>query len=428
MADVEQRCNLSVVGCFCKAMYLRIAREILETTMPRAARETATQIHHLDAMSWGSRSFKLFMLSETFCQRADGLDFVFSRCHHSEEEVMELLTVCSSSSIGVSTGGRALLCKRASTWNDLACDAWTIVAVSLCAKLMAADLKNLTGLQLLHASLKPPAPSRLRSWPCRRSFAQLKELWKTLDARGRRDLAELRAESYWYVQACDVSVVALSLVNLQRSAVRVPVTEALLKQFRSTSKLLSQLEHERDRTSLTEEFCARPDALDVLYGKAVWHAPQREAILRAAFKCDWNDAMCGQEPFPLVATKGTLYSDVERVTATLLLDRMLNASKLLSLAKEDTKRYQQEEAQRKQRAHKERKEKRRRARILSDGTQAALLAPQKALLSHSERYLVHKLLATAPSWDISSLRVRWTFLELWQPESEEPSVSLCWDW
>lgn len=427
-ADVEQRSRLSVVGCFCKAMYLRVAREILENATSRAEREAADQLHQLDVMTWGVDITALFMLSDDFCQRADGFDFMLSRCHRSEEEVLELLAACSSSSIGVSTGSRALLCGRASTWNDLAIDAWTILAVSYCAKIVAADLQGLGGLQLLHASLKLPEPSRLRSWPCKRSFAQLKDLWRSLDAKGRKSMAELRAEMCWYVQACDVSMVALSLVNLQRNGVYVPVTEALLKQFRSSSKLLSQLAREESRISLTEGFCARTDALDVLYAKAVWHVPQREAILKAAFQCNWREAVCGPLPYPLVAAKGSLYSDVERVTATLLLDRLLSATQLLALAHEDTERNRQEEARRRQKASQDRKEKRKAKACADRKTKTPERLPGKPALSHAERYLVHKLLATAPSWDVSPLRVRWTFFELEESDSEEqPAVSVYWD-
>jgi hypothetical protein len=75
-AEVEQRCRLSVVGCFCKAMYLRVAREILENATSRAERDAADQLHQLDVMTWGVDITTLFMLSDDFCQRADGFEFL----------------------------------------------------------------------------------------------------------------------------------------------------------------------------------------------------------------------------------------------------------------------------------------------------------------------------------------------------------------
>jgi len=425
-ADVEQRYKLSVVDCFCKAMYLRVAREILENTTTRAEREAAEKLHLLGAMTWGAELTTLFMLNEDFCQREDGFEFMLSRCHRNEDQVLELLAACSSNSIGVSTGNRALLCGRASTWNDLASDAWTILAVSYCAKVMAADLRGLGSLRLLHASLKPPEPSRLRSWPCKKSFAQLKEFWKVLDVKGRKSMAELRAEMCWYVQACDVAMVALSLVHLQRNGVHLPVTEALLKQFRDSSKLLSQLAREECRITLSEDFCARPEALDVLYAKAVWHVPQKEAVLKAAFQCNWREAVCGPLPYPLVAAKGTLYSDVERVTATLLLERLLNAAHLLTLAEADTDRNRREAERRRQQASQDKKKKQK-AKAAAERKKGS---PEQGFgtISHAERYLVHKLLATAPSWDASLLRVRWTFFELEDGSSEEQlAAPLYWD-
>jgi len=330
-ADVEQRYKLSVVDCFCKAMYLRVAREILENTTTRAEREAAEKLHLLGAMTWGAELTTLFMLNEDFCQREDGFEFMLSRCHRNEDQVLELLAACSSNSIGVSTGNRALLCGM-----------------------------------------------------------------------------------------------ALSLVHLQRNGVHLPVTEALLKQFRDSSKLLSQLAREECRITLSEDFCARPEALDVLYAKAVWHVPQKEAVLKAAFQCNWREAVCGPLPYPLVAAKGTLYSDVERVTATLLLERLLNAAHLLTLAEADTDRNRREAERRRQQASQDKKKKQK-AKAAAERKKGS---PEQGFgtISHAERYLVHKLLATAPSWDASLLRVRWTFFELEDGSSEEQlAAPLYWD-
>ena len=405
-ASVPERCKLSAVACSCKAMYLRIARQILEETSHQTARALAEELHCLEAMDWDVDHGKAFLLNETFCRREDGAEFVLSRCHRSQGQVLELLSVSSSNRVGISTGGRGMLCKRASTWNDLACDAWTIVAVSFCSKLLAGDMKSLVALNLLHLSLKLPEPSRLRSWPCKRALAHLRELWRKMPPKHRREIAELRAEMFWYVQACDISVAALSLIHLQRKSIFIPVTQDVLHALRSSSKLLSHLEHEIGRACMSRDFCERADSLDILHQRAVWHSSQKNAILDAVYHCNWKEACTGDKPFPLVASKGTLYSDVERVVATLLLDRLLFYGGLIFCAQEDTDSFKAERDLKKQQAS----EKKHAKKKLKKATLNQ--KPQEATLSHAERYLAHRLLATAPRWDISCLKVKWTFFEL----------------
>lgn len=413
-ASVADRMALSAVTCCCKATYLKIARKILEESSHRTAQLLVEELHCLDAMDWDVDRSGVFLLTEAFCQREDGADFMLSRCHRSRDRVLELLSVSSSKSVGVATGGRCMLSGLSSTWNDLACDAWTVVAVALCARLVAADMRCLVGLNLLHVSLKLPAPSKLRSWPCRKAFARLKDLWRSMSPEHRQDVAELRSEMFWYLQACDIATAALSLLHLHRRSVFMPVSQELLTKFRNSSKLLAQIEHRMGRSCLSAAFCERVDALDVLYQSAVWHASQKACVLEAVYHCNWKEACSGEKPFPLVAARGTLYSDVERVAATLLLDRLLFYESLVSSAKEDTNLFQLQQELRKQQASEKRQEKkklRKQASQKKDSERAAGKATSAAL-SHGERYLVHKLLATAPRWDTSCLKVKWTFFEL----------------
>jgi hypothetical protein len=418
-ASVADRAFLSTVTCCCKATYLRIARQILEETSHPTAQLFVEELHCLDAMDWGLDHSRVFLLTEAFCQREDGVDFMLSRCHRSREQVLQLLSVSASNSVGIATGGRRMLSGRATTWNDLACDAWTVVAVSFCAKLVAADMRSLVGLNLLHLSLRAPAPSKLRSWPCRKAFARLKELWRGMPPEHRRDIAELRSEMFWYLQACDIATAALSLLHLHRKHVFVPVSQELLRQFRSSSQLLSHIEHHMGRACLSTAFCERADALDVLHQRAVWHASQKTCVLEAVYHCDWKEACSGEKPFPLVAAKGTLYSDVERAASTLLLDRLLFYENLISSAKQDTDSCRVERELQKQQASAKKQAKKRLKKQVSSLRAAEAAAP--AALSHGERYLVHRLLATAPRWDTSCLKVKWTFFEL-EERCPEPGL------
>lgn len=429
-ASVEERCFLSALTCCCKAMYLRIAREILEAITHEEARLAVEDLHCLDAMPWGTTDHHVtFRLTEDFCRREDGAEFMLSRCHQNAIQVQELLSITSSNSIGVSTGGRGLLCKRALTWNDLACDAWTLVTIAFCAKMMARDIRSLASLEQLHGALKAPKPSRLRSWPCRKAFDELKSVWAELDPQGRRAIAELRAEMFWFLQACDVAVVALSLLHLQRHDIHVPVTMELLNNFRRSSPLLSEVQHEEARLSLSESFCERADALEFLRSKAVWQTSQRNFIYQAVFQCDWKQACDwrgeNSRPYPLVACKGSTYLDVERVAATLLLDRLLYYSTLIATARADTSKHALEEVLQKQRSNEARQARRKRNK------QPLYKAPAKDLaasrLSHKERYLTRRLLEMAPSWDTSCLRVRWTFLELEEDDDVTPQAPLYFD-
>lgn len=430
-ASVEERCWLSALTCCCKAMYLRIARQILESTTHEVARLAIEDLHCLDAMPWGAKDLHLaFGLTEDFCRREDGAEFMLSRCHQNADQVQELLSISSSHSIGVCTGGRGLLCKRALTWNDLACDAWTLVTIAFCAKMMARDVRSLASLEQLHGTLKAPKPSRLRSWPCRKSFDELKSVWAELDPRGRRAIAELRAEMFWYLQACDVAVVAVSLLHLQRNGIHVPVTMELLNNFRRSSQLLSEVLHEETRLSLSEAFCERADALEFLRSKAVWQTSQRNTIYQAVFQCDWKQACdwkgTSGHPYPLVAGKGSNYLDVERVAATLLLDRLLYSSTLIATARADTTKHALEEVLRKQRSNEARQARKKRKKQPLD--KAPAKGPPASHLSHKERYLTRRLLEMAPSWDTSCLRVRWTFLELEEEDDDmAPEASLYFD-
>ena len=427
-ASIVERRKICSIGCYCKVMYLHVARGILLGKTAKALHASYHEEHGLEAMEWGIEESRSFHLSETFCQRDDGFEVMLTRSLEKEEEVLELLFASSSSNIGICAGGEGMLCERASTWQELAVDAWTMVLAAFSSRVVAQESKLLINLHLLHASLRAPQPSSRRSWPCRKAFARLKDLWKTMKPPERKDASELRSEMYWYLKACDVSVTALSFLQLHKQGFEDPVLDAsILKKFQSSSEILSNLSHDDGRTALTQDFCSREDALDFLYSKAVWHASQKRLITRAVFQCNYKDVIICKKPIPLIAHKDTLFTDVERVAATLLLARLIDTSEMVKKAEEDTNRRQQTEALKKFQANRRKLEKQRSLKSV-----AALKTAQcsrQGVLSQREKFLAQRLLATSPTWDISRLKVKRTFFELEEDvEDALATASIFADW
>lgn len=428
-ATAVERRNLCSIDCYCRAMYLHVARGILLGKTPKALQASKQEEYILEAMEWNLDDNRSFQLSETFCQRDDGFDVMLSGSLEKEEEVLELLFVSSSNIIGVCAGGEGMLCDRASTWRELALDTWSIVLSAFSSRLVARDNVRLVSLQLLHASLRAPPPSSRRSWPCRKAFARLKELWETMNPRARRDASELRSEIFWYIQASDVAASALSLLQLHKQGLSHPSLDtSILRKFRSSSEILSHLAHEEGRVSLSSEYCSRGDALDLLRSKAVWHASQKQVITRAVFQCNYKDVIACKKPIPLVAQKQTLFTDVERVTATLLLTRLLDTSETKRKAEEDTIRWKQAEDLKKFNANQRKLAKQRGLKLAA--AKKAIQSAGQGVLSQQEKFRTHRLLATSPTWDISCLKVKRTFFELEKQDSEDDTVrfSLLADW
>jgi hypothetical protein len=196
--------------------------------------------------------------------------------------------------------------------------------------------------------------------------------------------------------------------------------EPLLDLFK-TSELMTHLHMDKatSHASLDAELCTSEGFLDLLYRKSVCHAAQQREVLRALFQCNFGEGL-RSEALPLIAHKDTLVSDVERVTATLLLTRLLDHLELVSQAIASTEHLRCLYDERKIRKTEQRTIKKKLKKV------PAAAVKEEGKLSHEERFLVRCLLATSPSWDSSCLRIRRTFLEL--PSRDDLLESLPLEW
>lgn len=452
--------------CNAVVLYLRIAEKML---VARSSKEDETEGRsrfRLADLEWSMEHPRLLLLSPAVCEADDAMDFMLGLCLATTDECLELVQQAKSGRVGFDAETNALVSGRSSTWEQHARDFWTLVVHDICLH-MESSGSHARCIRNVKSALTKPVSSPTRSWPNKKTFSKLKESWARLDVAERVRMTTLSTNEYWFIQACDICLASGTLVACKKSSLGVDLP--LLKSLRERSKIISNLEVNVDavvRIMMSSAFVMDPRCLEELYSKAARQVTEKADLVRMAL-CYRYDGLLEEGSPALVANSTSNWTDMERVVATLVLECMLQRFALMSKAADFVTQYNQdaelkayEAAERKR---DKRQEKKRAAREMQmaltraeQERELAELSRQKAeetrraaeaerakaeelrvsqeearVLSEMERRLYEEwraeqrkeerqktleMLAKAPSWDISFLRVTRTFLDYHEPE------------
>lgn len=440
--DVDARTQLCRVSCYYKRVYLHSAFQILQLKTPKKDWSAFLEHEVTRDLDFGCWDFRLVGASSDFCAREDAPRILLERCLKDKDDTLNLLCVSSSCFLAVGPDA-SLLSGRAGCTEAFLRDAWTLVACSLLRNLVAKDKKTLAAVRILHGSLRAPVEraTATRSWPSRKALDQLKEVWACMKLQDRKSVLSLKMDFFWYFSACKVAYIALKmwkshrdvealqeqqilpeslLQDVQRLFPKERSLEADLTVYQHVfggSPLLSSLslDEASQSTDVDDVFCECSGSLGLLLKKSCHHASQQRALLTSLFGCDYREVIVSRD-FPLIAHKDTRLCDVERVVATLMLTNLLSYAELHRQSAYSTEQWRAECLERKQKKVEQKK-----ARIKTKKQKQAPVPDGSCCgrLTHAERFRVHRLLATSPTWDLSCLRVKHTFWEL--PEKDPPS-------
>lgn len=470
-SSVEERRYLTSVACNAVVLYLRIADQMLAARSKKAEEKEGRARFRLEGLEWGMEHPRLLLISTAVCEADDTMDFILGLCL-DEDECLELVQQAKCGRVGFDAESATLVSGRSSTWEDHARDFWSLVVHDISLHMEAAGARP-RAFGNVKAALAKPVSRSTRSWPNKKSFAQLKESWERLDVEERVRMTALSPNEYWFIQACDLSLASSTMLACKRSGLGLDLP--VLKALRERSRIVASLDVNVDsvvRVMLNAEFVMDPRCLDELYKKSVQHVTDKTELVRMALCCRY-DGLVEATSSALVADSSCTWADVERVVATLVLECMLQRVELMTKAasfvtqhREDVARKAQEAAQRKR---EKQKEKRRQVRNMSlalekaeRDREIAELARQKAEETRTsaelerlraeevrasqeearvaaeverrlyeaarrkeERQKTLEMLSKAPSWDISFLSVTRTFLDY--RESETPTFHIK-DW
>jgi len=418
----KERRDLTMIACVDVVAYLHDADEQLSSVdagqvlrrRQAPSLPTPREIFRLRGLEWSEWSGdrpRVLRLGGDVCGAEDGMDFMLETCVKTTEELLDVArrTASGRSSFELS-------------WGAYAREFFSLVIHDMLTHMDRAASHD-RGLRSVRAALTPPSPSKTRSWPPKRVFAELKEAWVGMDCDERLGATMLSASAYWFVQACDVAMVTTAL---KRTAGQSAKTSLMaLEKLRTQSKLLGNLEVQESPQPvmlLKRDYIMEKGCLDELYGMSVRQGTEKDDLVEKA------SLGCYEELFhPLLpdmaATSRSTWRDVERVAATLILDgfiqrhelkrRHLEATAALAASSQEAAlKKKRAKAKRREAAEKERRVKERLGREL-EATRLSEKRPTE------ERSKVLALLARAPSWDISWVRVRRTFIDV----EEETRVS-----
>ena len=463
----EERRELTTIRCNDMVLYMWIADQMLalrnsEPEDQNAFREEklARDAFRLHDLEWNmTRRPRLMRFGEAFYEADDAMDFMLAHCVDSLDDCQELLQQAKSGRVGFDAETNTLLSGRSWAWPDHAKDFWTLVVSDILQHLDSAASYARCVRFVREALTKPPASAK-RSWPSKKDFADLKEGWKTLDVEERIRMTAASSSEYWFVQACDVAMAAVTLSALRGTSLEVNLL--VLENLRMRAKLVASIDVNElpvPRIMLNAEYVMDPDCLEDLYKKSVRHVTEKVALVRKALCCNWEELFKNHRRPAVIASSTSTWADVERVIATLILEVLLQRRALVLKVKEAVLQHQQtdmlstaEAACRKKRekrqatrakqaalmkAEGERRLAEAERQSAEDGRRAAEAERQRAeelrrsqeearvqaeverrlyeqgliVERREERCRILALLQKSPSWDISCLRVSRTFLD-----------------
>lgn len=411
----KERCDLTMIACVDVVAYLHDTNEQLSSVdagqvlgrRQAPSLPTPREIYRLCGLEWSEWSGdwpRVLRLGGDICGAEDGMDFMLETCVKTTEELLDVARRTAS--------GRS----SELSWGAYAREFFSLVIHDMLTHMDKAASHD-RGLRSVRAALTPPPPSKTRSWPPKRVFAELKEAWVGMDCDERLGATMLSASTYWFVQACDVAMVTTALKHTAGQSAEMSLMA--LEKLRTQSKLLGNLEVQESSQPvmlLKRDYVMEKGCLDELYGMSVRQGTEKDDLVEKALLGCYEELFNPLLP-DMAATSRSTWRDVERVAATLILDgfiqrhelkrRHLEATAALAaLSQEAALKKKRAKAKRREAAEKERRVKERLGREL------------EVRLSE-ERSKVLALLERAPSWDISWVRVRRTFIDV----EEETRVS-----
>ena len=321
-ASTDERSALLTLACNATVLYLRVAGHRL------AALRSIDQAPSLDdeqavreacrvgEFEWSLQPPRTLTPSRLLCEQEDTMDLALSLCVPTLGELEALLIEVRSGRIS------AVSSRFPSTWREWAGQIYTFLVIETIVRIDAPAFLEVCRLNVQYALTKPP-PSKLRSWPPKKLFGELKRSWDKMDVEQRVRMSVLSSKEYWFIQACDFATVNATLLMMQSK--NAGVTLAGLETARKGTHLLTNLDVKVDpvlEIFLSASFVVDSGCLDSLYRRAVWHAADKDALLRQAL-CFPNDALFQQEPVAICAFKTATWVDIDRVVSTLLLEGIL---------------------------------------------------------------------------------------------------------
>ena len=408
----EERRELTVIACVDTVAYLHDADEKLSSVDAGQVSRGAFRLHGLEWSEWGGDRPRILRLGGEFCGAEDGMEFMLKTCVETTKELLDVARRAKS--------GRSSF---EFSWGAYARELFSLVVHDMLTYMDKAASHDRC-LRNVRAALTPPPPSKKRSWPLRRVFAELKEAWAGMDCEERLGMTAMSTSTYWFIQACDIAMVTTALHRAAGRSAEMSLLE--LGKMRTQSTLLCNLEvleSPRPLMLLKRDYVMEKGCLDELYRMSVWQGTEKDELVKKVSFCCYDELF--QASFPaLVGRSASTWSDVERVAATLILDgfierhalRRRHSEAMAALAassQEAALKKKREKAKRREAAEKERLAK---ERLLDREIEEPRLSEKR---SAEERLKVLALLERAPSWDISWIRVRRTFIDV----EEETRVS-----
>lgn len=309
-------------------------------------------------------------------------------------------------------------------------------------------------MNLRLALQKPPKSSR-RSWPSKRSISELRRAWSSMSTEDRVRLSTLSRAEYWFIQACDIAMLD---GTFRAMSAKAPDAGPLsLYSLRTGAGLLEKITVQTEPSlelSLDAEAVEDEEMLGLLLAQSVTRASDRDELTRLAL-CYPYEMLFEQLPvISKLALQGLTWGDVNRVVATLFLDAILHRHEnMVRFEREEEKEREQdmetcdarglelimesEEKRRPREARRPRRARRRRKEACGaedaaqegeleglsscgEGAEEALLnqsASDAKVCIEAERDKALELLRSAPSWDISILSEKNTFLTWDEPRA-----------
>jgi len=412
-ATAEERHYISCLKCPASVRYLYVGGELLARRLSRAGCE-AFRLEQLEW--WSAADPQMLLLGKDLCAAADAMTFMLKWCARTDSECREILQQAKSGRLALDSAEKVLLSGRCATWEAYAREVYTLILHEMLQHMDRASWRKQC-LANVHMALAGPRPSQHRSWPSRSELATLQAEWAELSTEERLEASAIAAGFFWFVQACDVALVARALKHADLADARAD--RRLLRKAREASRLLTNLEvtltGERQIT-LLPEFVESADCLELLQQKAVRHVKDKESLVSLALTTSYEDLVCGRAP-SLMADAAATWLDLERIVATVLLENLVQRTGLMSKLRAEMRAREAQDAERAaavRRAAQQRRKRRKQAELQAQA--------QAAEARGDERRRVAALLAAAPSWPFESwFGIKGTFVHVAVQTEDWPS-------
>jgi hypothetical protein len=368
-------------------------------------------------------------LALAFCEQDASFEGLLACAAQDEAEADRILKSAASGRLAMEGGETTV------SWGAHERDFFTLALAALVRRSVFSDAALLENLCSL---LRRPAPRALRSWPSKKAFAELKDLWSQLAFRERVELTALGGGMIWFVQACDLAVALQVLRHCARAGSEEAVRSVLDRGRRAVR--LDCVMGTEDRVLLADAFVAEPGCLEHLQRHALQQLDAKDALVRAASEATPQTIVSAQS-LALSGAECFGWEDAARVVFTLILEALLQRCALLrrirSRAQQHRQRQAEEEQAQAQAGARHRQEKKRRAAAAKAAakvakTIAAEAEAEAAMADESEPESEARPSAPPPpplsplSWAPVSWRLRATFVEVEEDEDEQVARGRRW--